>query len=514
MSRLSWVLFCLILLFSVVIRVYQLDNLPVELTGDEIDVGIQAHSLLRTGKDYLGHPLPIFLQSFSEYRLPLLHYLTIPFVAVFGLTEWTVRLPMVILSLFSILAIFVLGSQIVSQRLGFTAMLLTTISPWHIQFSRWSNDNLAVMLLSVLGVSLFLRRRYTLAALFLALSFYAYSVAAVFVPLLILILLISLRTLTGKLIVPIIFGLVLLTPYIYGLSQQITSRRFSQISVFSDSTLREDIIRRRVESSSPLTPVFRNRLIYYPQEILNNYLRSFSTEFLFFSGDPILRHAVGGMGMLYFFRNKLILGWLLIAPIASAMTKDGGNHAGRLIVMLPPLILLSAAGLNYLRPKKLLFFALGAFAVFNFSFYLYRYYIEWTHDAWRFWQPGFKTALTYLKSQDSNFSRVYLNNTYEFTLSRFLFWFAYDPALFQSEYPLRDSNPTSAFDGYNIGKYYFGTLKNRVAETGFSQLLQPGEAYLASVRDEIGTGTIGGVTVDQIITSPTGLPLYYILTKK
>lgn len=521
MPRRIWVCLLAILAFSGVLRLYRLDSFPVELTGDEIDVGIQANSLYRTGRDYLGHPLPVFLQSFSEYRLPLLHYLTVPFTA-FGLNEWTVRLPLVALSLLSILAIFVLGHRFGGSRLGLTAAFLTAISPWHIQFSRWSNDNLAIVLLSTVGVSLFLRKHYIYSAIAFVLSFYSYSVATVFIPLLILVL----RPSPRKLIWPVILALILILPYVYGLSKQVASRRFSQISVFSDSTLSDDLTLRRIQNPSLITRVFRNKYIYYSQEVANNYLKSFSTEFLFFGGDPVLRHSVGGMGMLYMFeaitiltglfvfRNKTAILWLLIAPLASALTKDGGNHAGRLIVMLPPLILLSAAGFNYLLSKKIAILILF-FAVFNFSFYLYRYYAEWTTDGWRFWQPGYKTAMTYLKSLDPVLFRVYFNNTYEFTLSRFLFWYQYDPAAFQSQYPLRDASPVPGFDGFSLGqKYYFGTLKNKIAESGFSQLLQPGEAYLASVRDEVGTGTVGGVNVDQTINSPTGLPLYYVLTKR
>lgn len=522
MPRRIWVCLLAILAFSGVLRLYRLDSFPVELTGDEIDVGIQANSLYRTGRDYLGHPLPVFLQSFSEYRLPLLHYLTVPFTAL-GLNEWTVRLPLVVLSLLSILAIFVLGHQFGGSHLGLIAAFLTTISPWHIQFSRWSNDNLAIVLLSTLGVALYLRKRYLFSIIAFILSFYSYSVATVFIPLLMLILRPSVR----KLILPAILCLVLLIPYVYGLSQQVASRRFSQISVFSDSTLRDDLTLRRQQNKTIYSKIFRNKFIYYPQEVINNYLKSFSTEFLFFGGDPVLRHSVGAMGMLYLFevvtiilglalyRNKVLIMWLLIAPLASALTKDGGNHAGRLIVMLPPLILFSASGISYLFSKKIIFSIIFTLAIFNFSFYLYRYYTEWTTDGWRFWQPGYKTAMTYLKSLDPVLSRVYFNNTYEFTLSRFLFWYQYDPAAFQSQYPLRDTNPASGFDGFSLGqKYYFGTLKNKIAESGFSQLLQPGEAYLASVRDEIGTGTVGGVNVDQTINSPTGLPLYYILTKQ
>jgi len=42
----------------------------------------------------------------------------------------------------------------------------------------------------------------------------------------------------------------------------------------------------------------------------------------------------------------LIISWLLLAPIPSALTKDGGNHATRLFLMIPPLVILSALGLN------------------------------------------------------------------------------------------------------------------------------------------------------------------------
>src|SRR3989344_8504402 len=242
MSRRIWVCLLAILALSAGLRLYRLDSFPVEWTGDELDVGIQANSLYPPGRDYLGHPLPVFLQSFSEYRLPLLHYLTVPFTA-FGLTEWTVRLPVVVLSLLSILAVFVLGCHFGGPRLGLFAAILTAVSPSHIQFSRWSNDNLAIVLLASVGVALYLRRRYVFSMIAFALSFYSYSVAVVFIPLLVLVL----RPSSRKIVLPAILGLVLLAPYVYGLARQTASKRFSQISVFSDSTLRNHLTLRRLQ---------------------------------------------------------------------------------------------------------------------------------------------------------------------------------------------------------------------------------------------------------------------------
>ena len=79
-----------VLLLTIFLRVYRLDYL--ELFGDELDAGYQSYSLMTSARDYKGNWLPIYAHSFSEWRAPGLMYAMVPFIAIFGLNEFGVRM--------------------------------------------------------------------------------------------------------------------------------------------------------------------------------------------------------------------------------------------------------------------------------------------------------------------------------------------------------------------------------------------------------------------------------------
>ena len=67
------------------------------LLWDEASIGYNAYSLLQTGRDEYGKIFPLIFKSFGDYKPGVYIYLTIPFIAIFGLTELSVRLPSIIL---------------------------------------------------------------------------------------------------------------------------------------------------------------------------------------------------------------------------------------------------------------------------------------------------------------------------------------------------------------------------------------------------------------------------------
>src|SRR5262245_55051326 len=103
------VLFALIIFAGGFIRFYNLQNNPVALNQDEAINGYDAYSIGNTGRDHHGawQPQP-FLQSFDDWSSPLITYVTIPFVKVFGLSEFTVRLPVALLGTLSIFLFYLL----------------------------------------------------------------------------------------------------------------------------------------------------------------------------------------------------------------------------------------------------------------------------------------------------------------------------------------------------------------------------------------------------------------------
>ena len=78
-DSMSWIL-SIILALGLFLRVGLLNRVPPELFGDELDVGYQAYSLLKTGKDMYSQILPIYIHSLSEWRSPELVYQAMQFI--------------------------------------------------------------------------------------------------------------------------------------------------------------------------------------------------------------------------------------------------------------------------------------------------------------------------------------------------------------------------------------------------------------------------------------------------
>src|SRR5437879_3524418 len=82
-----------IVALAAILRVVNLSSNPNGLFCDEASSGYDAYSLLHTGRDSYGGFLPLYAHSFGVYEDTLMRYLTVPAVAVFGLTEFATRLP-------------------------------------------------------------------------------------------------------------------------------------------------------------------------------------------------------------------------------------------------------------------------------------------------------------------------------------------------------------------------------------------------------------------------------------
>jgi 4-amino-4-deoxy-L-arabinose transferase-like glycosyltransferase len=106
----------LIFFIGFVLRIVGLSSLPSGFTPDEASFGYDAYSILHTGRDQWGKLLPLTLESFGDNKLPLYSYLTIPSIALFGLTEFAVRLPNAVLGSIAILATYVFVYQFFAPR--------------------------------------------------------------------------------------------------------------------------------------------------------------------------------------------------------------------------------------------------------------------------------------------------------------------------------------------------------------------------------------------------------------
>lgn len=556
--------FLTILLLAIFLRTFRLDTVPPALFGDEVDVGYQAYSIWETGRDLTGRFLPFYLKSLSEYRTPLYIYSVAPFVGIFGLNEWGVRLPAAFWGIISVIGIFLLGKKLFNVKIGLIAMFLFAVSPWNLQYSRASFEVTMLLSFLIFGAYFFLlgvnkNRYFILSAILLVSSIYIYSTAVVFAPLLILLLITTNWQQIIKLKVKNIFlvfitGAIILLPLLASLVTGEAKERFSTVSIFQDKVLLDKLNLARkgeeyftpegkVEKTNPQTEFFfHNKATIFAQVFLTNYFKALNPLFLFADGDIAFRHSIHEMGQEYYFeiillalgifalskvdrkKSYLVFGWLLLSPIPASLTDQGGSHATRLIIMLPAFSLIAAVGGEWILSNrksisgKILTTLVILIFLFNFIFYLHRYYVHYSPESWRWWHVGFKETMLYMKSVENQYEIVGFNNTYEPSLIRFLFWNKFDPKEFQQLYPqtLEGGEVLSGFKGFKLSdKYFFGTT----AQRSINETIPDGMVYMVSARDEVpgdwdwSKTPPSGIKVLKTIYNPLGAPIFYVVVK-
>lgn len=551
MTKASKFILALILILATFLRLYQLDTLPISLFGDEIDVGYQSWSLISTGKDYMGNTLPFYIQSLTEWRAPLLMYVTAPFIGIFGPTPYAVRLPAALLGVLSIYLLYQFLSKIFSNKtIGLVAAFLLAITPWHIHYSRAAFEVTLLMTLLLAGTNLFINGKIYLSLIPFVLTLYTYSTANIFTPLLILSLYLIYRPKISmtKDWYKLLPGFILALPIAYFILLGPASGRFSGISIFNDQKEVDNLIISRTEPwvlGSGMEKYFHNKPIMYLTTYFRNYTSALSGEFLFLNGDPNFRHSISHVGELPLFfapfllagivfafinisqkGNKLILLWLFLSPIASSLTQGGGSHATRLFIMLTPLISLSAYGITQIsdmlkktKLRQVFAIILLIISFYSLIIYWHSYSAHYRFQSFKHWHYGYEKIFTDLSKIQAK-GTVFINNTYEPSLLKYVFFAKYPPKsfieIFSNDRTVTDLLP--GFSGYKFAdNVYFGQLNS-----GYSleQLMQPGDLYVAAQKIEIpgdwdwSADTPNGFQVKSVVKDPFSTPLFYVIERE
>jgi len=537
----------LILLLSLLLRLYRLDLL--ELFGDELDVGYHAYSLLTTGKDYMGNALPFYIHSFSEWRAPLLMYTTVPFVGLFGLNEWGVRLPAAVFGVVNVVLLYFLARVLSKdERLSLISAFILTVTPWHIHYSRAAFEVTLLLSLILGGTICFLRgRRYWwLSALLFGLCFYTYNTANLFLPFWLIVLALVYRKEIGRdtaaLIKPGLVFVLFSLPVLVNIVNGRGSARFRLISIFNNPETIDQIVFKRTTGleNQKIERVFHNKATGWGREFITNYLTSFSPQFLFLRGDLNSRHSLPGFGQLYWLMavfiiiglvdfikrgkrefKRLVFSWLFIAPIASSLTVGGGDQATRLFLMLPPLAILAGKGVERLRSGFLIFISL--FLLFIcLAFWGHEYLVHYPKEEYLSWDYGYKEAIGWLRENEGDYQRVIINNSRAPALIRYLFWARKSPAWLQNNFQgdkVRE-NLLSGFNGFRLGKVVFGNIAREDKLGWLEENLDRKTVYLAFQLDEVPgdwdwqKDPPAGLKVLQAFDDPWGRPMAYWLTKE
>lgn len=465
MNKNNILIFSLILLLAIFLRSYQITSLPPSLNWDEVSIGYNAYSIFKTGRDEWGQFLPLSFRAFGDYKLPLYIYLDVPFVAILGLNEIAVRLPSVIAGIGVVVFTFLILKELTkSIYLSLWGMFMSAILPWLVIFSRIALEANVALFLTTASFYLFLlsqrkKKLLPLSAILLGLSTFSYNSSRVLIlPFVILAAIFLFKSSKIKeIFVTLVILLIFVSVAFFQALAVDSGARYRWTTILDEGAI-ESINQLRGSSHLPevLNQFMYNKATYFIVEASKNYLSHFDPNFLFLKGGSNFQFSVPGTGQVYLVmlpfillgiwqmmkRRKnwqlFILGWMLIAPIPGAITRDA-PHSLRTIFLAIPLLISSIMGIKWSKdflPAKI-FHPLSVLTVLVLLGSTYMFWLNYTGDyrkdySWS-WQYGYKQAIDFVKSNQEKYDRIIITKKYGEPHIFALFYLGYDPNKYQTD---------------------------------------------------------------------------------
>lgn len=511
-------LFLAILCIAVFFRFYKLGDIPGSVNRDEASLGYTAYSLLKTGREEHGVLWPIQIESFGDWKLPGYVYTLIPFIAVFGLEDWVVRLPSALSGIgVSVLGFFLmkillensffLKNEKVNRNTSTSVALISffflAIFPWEIHFSHVAYEAHLALFFLLCGIISFLSAeekhwRYILATFFFGITLFTYHSYQVLSPLIGIGLLLwqkkyflSKWHTSQSLKKAIIFSGVLCAGFVILLlrsgSETANETKFQGLSIFSPSgyELQQASERKLFDDMNSLeAKLYANKLVEPLFQLQTNILKLVSSEFLFLSGGNNRAHNISGIGNLYpisalflviglllFYKEKkpwqmFVLFWIVFACVAPLITFES-NHTTRFSPGFFPLTLVSAYGfyyfleetfLNQVFWKKSIFIVVSLWSIFTVVHFLTTYFVLFPKRDIDGWAWHYKKIALYADAVAGEYDRVNMQGESSSPYIFLLYYLKIDPNTLSTDieyYPPTD-------EGFRhvkrLGKYYFQTI--------------------------------------------------------
>ncbi len=507
----------LIVLLAFFLRFYRVTEIPPSLNWDEVSIGYNAFSILKTGKDEWNQPFPIHFKSYGEYKLPVQVYASIPGIYFLGLNELGIRITPVVYGTLTVLIMFFLGRALFqSSAAGLISAFLLGISPWHIQLTRASFESSLATFFITVGIWVLVKgfkdKKWLVVSMIpFALSVFTYNSARIFTPLFLFIVLVIYRKSLLKykkiILLSLISFIILLLPLTPYLLSGERSARYKLVSITDDPGLIPRINENRGNSRlpQPLPRVIHNKVTYITFYFTRNYLAHFTPQFLFISGAPHKQHHVQNMGQLYYFqapfllvglfalfylKNRfkgLLIAWVLLAFIPVAVTQDSIPHGLRTLIAAPFYQLVCALGFvfslrwfkNFSTILKIVsIFMLTLIIAVSASYYLDQYYRVYPLSYSRDWQYGNKQAVDFINKQAKNYDLIVFTRHYGEPHMFTLFYLNYDPAMYQNDSGLVRFETHDWIRVLKFDKFFFPDLGDKGTQFADIVKANPGKKLL------------------------------------
>ncbi len=489
--------FLFILCFSFFLRTYKLDQSPPGFYSDESLTGYEAYSILQTGRDQYGNFMPITFKAFGDYRPGLFLYTTVPFVWMFGLSEFAVRLPSAVFSTLTVAVVYFLSKEFFkNEKAALLGSLLLTLSPWSLQFARMSHDTNLSTLLVVCAIYVFVRAIHKksmmlpISVFLFTLSLYVYYTTRVFIPLFSIVLLILFRKqlFLHKRAIAVSFciGIATLLPLVGVLTNREQGwSRIDAVSLWTDPGITARIIQYRQEDvvdGSSLGRIFHNKIIETGKNFAGAFLSHFEPQFLLLNGDPVKLYNTPGNGILLWIEpflliiaigqlwknkfqyNYLLLMWGIFGLLPDTLTRLY-PAAARIHLILPLVSIIGGYGWwqvwQWTDKKHIVGSIVKLFITFliigNSVYFLHAHFVHTQVAYAKEWHFGVKEIALEAQKRESHYDTIWVSKS-AWGWVNFVFFQKYDPQTLQKEIVLSAKNEYGLGWVYRYGKYYFDDL--------------------------------------------------------
>lgn len=516
----------LIIIVAAIVRFWGLGSSHLGFFRDEAALGFNTYSIIQTSSDEYGQRFPIFFRSFEVFFLPAYVYLSVPFVFLFSLSEFSTRFLSALSGTLIVFSAFLIAQQLFSsKRISILVSLLVAFSPWSIFYSRGAFEgNLALAAFSF-GIIFWLKfletnkkKFFYISLVIFILSMYSYQAPRLVVPLFIFFSILCQKNWwqQRKLwFFGLLLGAVLYSPILFLTFTAAGQHRAVGVSVFSGA-------KGNTPSGLPL-----------PLEISSLYLQYFSPYNLFWENDYNTQRIVNGFSTFYFWElpflliglwsllyrkvkyMKELLIWLLVAPIPAALTRDP-FHTYRALLIFLPLTLIIGLGVEelfkwipkYSKVMLSAFLIVLGFSVFNYLFGLF-YMTPVTN--WKDWDYGYREIADVIKKEPQDLKVVIDNPNTE----------SYIELLFYKVITINDYQNT-AWQLIGNGNYYSLATEmrpNKVGRFEFRSVDWPTERGNSDTlfifsADRLYPSEFAGdpkLKLEKTIMSPSNDPAFYII---
>jgi len=182
-----------LVLLALGVRIWEFGSLPGGFNQDGAMAAVDAKALADYGTDRLGMKFPVHFTAWGYGQMSvLLSYLMIPFIKLFGLHPWAVRMPILLVSIAGSVVLVAFSHRVWGRGIALFVLAFLAINPWHIMQSRWALDCNMYPHMFLLGLYFLYRscERFKFifpSMFFFAMCMYSYGIAFLSLPIFLLI---------------------------------------------------------------------------------------------------------------------------------------------------------------------------------------------------------------------------------------------------------------------------------------------------------------------------------------